>query len=235
MTAAAGARTLVLAHRGASAARPENTHEAFRHARELGADGVELDVRVTRDGALVVHHDARLTDGRALIDLARTDLPASIPTLDEALDECAGMVVNVEIKNDSNDPDHDASGERGVTVASHLVGRGAADQLLVSSFDHSLLGLVRARQPSLPTAALVAHSRHPARLVERVSDAGHAAINPIDHLVDAELVELAHHLDLAVYVWTVDDPERMAELVVLAVDGIITNVPDVARVVVDPS
>jgi glycerophosphoryl diester phosphodiesterase len=233
-TANGGRRPAVLAHRGASSARPENTLEAFRYAGELGADGVELDVRATRDGVLVVHHDARLPDGRVLIDLDRAHVPESVPTLDAALDVCTDLLVNVEIKNDPGDPDHDPTGGRGAVIADHLVGRQAqGDRILVSSFDHGLLGLVRRRHPDLDTAALVAHSRHPARLVERVAEAGHAAINPIDHLVDAELVELAHGLGLAVHVWTVDDPIRMAELAGLGVDGIITNAPDLARAVVD--
>src|SRR5262245_27082175 len=93
-------RPAVIAHRGASRAAPENTLEAFRLARSLGADAVELDVRRTRDGALAVHHDARLPDGQSVVDLSAAELPRSVPLLDAALDACAGMWVNVEIKND---------------------------------------------------------------------------------------------------------------------------------------
>lgn len=223
------ARPRVIAHRGASAARPENTLAAFVHARELGADGVELDVRWTSDGRVVVHHDALLPDGRVIVELSRTELPASVPTLDEALDACAGLLVNVEIKNDPNDPDHDPSGERGAAVAERLVARDRqGERLLLSSFDHALIGLVRERRPDLDTAALVAGTRDPARLVRRVAEAGHGGINPMDGLVDAALVDDAHAHGLAVHVWTVDDPPRMTELAALGVDGIITNVPDVA-------
>jgi len=227
---------LVIAHRGASAARPENTLAAFTHARELGADGVELDARWTADGEVVVHHDAHLPDGRALVAIARDELPSSVPLLDEVLDLCVGLLVNVEIKNDPGDPDPDASGERGVAVADRLArraARGSVDRLLVSSFDHSLVALVHQRRPDLPTAALVAHTRHPDRLIERVASAGQVAINPMDGLVDARLVELAHAAHLEVYVWTVDDPARIAELASFGVEGIITDVPDVARSVLD--
>jgi len=231
-------RPLVIAHRGASAARPENTLAAFVHARELGADGVELDARWTADGHIVVHHDAHLPDGRALVELRRDDLPASVPTLDEVLDVCAGLLVNVEIKNDPHDPDHDPTGERGAAVAAHLAGRapvdhGPVDRLLISSFDHALVALVHARHPALLTAALVAHTRHPERLIERVAAAGHVAINPMDGLVGSALVDGAHSAGLAVYVWTVDDPTRMAELAALGVDALITNVPEVAGAVLD--
>ena len=78
----------VFAHRGASQRAPENTVEAFRLAAELGADGVELDVRRSADGALVVHHDPHLPDGRLIAATAFADLPASVPTLAAALDAC---------------------------------------------------------------------------------------------------------------------------------------------------
>src|SRR3954453_22244315 len=72
---------LVIAHRGASAAFPENTVEAFEGASRLGADWVELDVRRTADGLLAVHHDARLGGGRAVVELPASALPASVPDL----------------------------------------------------------------------------------------------------------------------------------------------------------
>ena len=120
-------RPLIVAHRGASKAARENTLEAFRLARELGASMVELDVRRTRDGALVVHHDARIAE-RPLIDHEAADLPSYIPTLAGALDACHGMDVNVEIKSDPSEPDYDASQR----VAMEVV-----DLLLIC--DHSML------------------------------------------------------------------------------------------------
>ena len=107
-------RPLVLGHRGASHARPENTLAAFAKARELGADGVELDARRTADGRLVVHHDPVVEGFGLIVEHGFTALRAAhpeIPTLVEALDECAGMIVNVEIKclpwePDADTPDH---------------------------------------------------------------------------------------------------------------------------------
>ncbi|MGZ4763626.1 MAG: glycerophosphodiester phosphodiesterase, partial [Ilumatobacteraceae bacterium] len=75
----------VLAHRGASRAAPENTVEAFRLAKAMGSDAVELDVRRTSDGVLVVHHDARLADGRAIITVAAAEMPVEVPQLHAAL------------------------------------------------------------------------------------------------------------------------------------------------------
>src|SRR5215212_2876995 len=97
----------VIAHRGASRAEPENTIRAFRRAARMGSDAVELDVRRTLDGALVVHHNPGLPDCRVIAATDAADLPASVATLEAALDACAGMWVNVEIKNDPAEPDFD--------------------------------------------------------------------------------------------------------------------------------
>src|SRR4051812_6725756 len=103
-------RPLVLAHRGASAQAPANTLEAFALARTLGADGVELDVRRTADDILVVHHDPDAAGIGLLADAefatVRATLPA-LPTLAEALAQCEGLLVNVEIKCLPWEPDSD--------------------------------------------------------------------------------------------------------------------------------
>src|SRR5256885_6732148 len=100
-------QTAIIAHRGASAAYRENTVAAFRGAGPLGANWVELDVRRTADGALAIHHDAHLPDGRAVVDLAAADLPSPVPSLADALEACAPLGVNVEIKNSPQDVDFD--------------------------------------------------------------------------------------------------------------------------------
>ncbi len=229
---------LVIAHRGASGSRPENTLEAFRHARELGADWVELDVRRSADGALVVHHDAHLPDGRVIVATPAAELPAAVPTLAEALDACAGMGVNVEIKNDPAEPDFDPSNDIAVTVAqvirSWLGPEGsAAARVIVSSFTKETIDRLRAEAPELPTGWLTFDLRDHAAVVGRAVAHGHAAIHPYDPFVDRDLVGQAHAAGLAVYVWTVDDPARMVELAGMGVDGIITNHPDRARGVLD--
>ena len=91
--------TLVVAHRGASAVHAENTIPAFVAAREMGADWVELDVRLTADGVPVVHHDPVLTDGRVIRSLSVGDLPDELPTLEAAIESCAPLGVNIEIKS----------------------------------------------------------------------------------------------------------------------------------------
>ena len=112
--------TAVFAHRGCTEGFLENTVEAFAEARRLGADGVELDVRLTADGALAVHHDAVIADHGPVAELAVSQLPSHVPLLEDVLAVCDGMVVNVEIKNDPRDPGYDASESIAGVVASVL-------------------------------------------------------------------------------------------------------------------
>jgi glycerophosphoryl diester phosphodiesterase len=226
----------VIAHRGASAAAPENTVEAFHLALELGADWVELDARRTADGQVIVHHDAHLPEGRTIVELARDQLPEHVCDLDVALDACAGMSVNIEIKNWPDDPDFDPTESVAKKVVSLVQQRGAAAEVLVSCFHQPTIDLVHALDPSIATAFLHHFDdRSWDDLAAAIAAAGHRALHPWDGVVDAELVAAAHRHGLEVNVWTVDDPKRMAELIDLGVEGLCTNVPDVARAVVDAS
>jgi glycerophosphoryl diester phosphodiesterase len=223
---------IVIAHRGASKAEPENTVAAFRRAAIDGATWVELDVRLSRDGALVVHHDPRYRDGRPIVDVDVADRPPSVPLLDEALDACDGMGVNVEIKNVAGEPGYDPTASIAGVVATALDERArtgrATPPILVSSFDVAVLDAMREREPRIDTALLTFLLEDPAQTVTAASAAGHRALHPFDATVDARLVALAHELELLVNVWTVDDPTRIVELASLGVDGICTNVPHVA-------
>ena len=224
----------VIAHRGASAAAPENTVEAFRLARELGADWVELDARRTADGRVIVHHDAELADGRVIVELERADLPPSVCDLTDALDACEGMSINIEIKNWPADPDFDET----ELVARYVVGlvqeRSLHDRVLISCFHYPTIQLVRELDPTIPTAFLhILVDRSWGDLAADVAAAGHVALHPWDGLVDESLMKAATANGLEVNVWTVDDPARMAELIDLGVHGLCTNVPDVARQAVD--
>jgi len=223
--------TRIIAHRGASARFAENTCEAFAGARTLGADWVELDVRRTADGALAVHHDAHLPDGRTIVDTTAADLPASVPDLVTALDACEPLGVNVEIKNLPGDPDFDPASGIVAKVAAVVAAR--TQPILVSSFHAETLDVLRDLEPSVATALLTFALHDVAQTVDDVAAAGHAALHPFDATVDAALVGLCHDRGLAVNVWTVDDPGRIAELAALGVDGIVTNVPDVAREVLE--
>jgi glycerophosphoryl diester phosphodiesterase len=224
----------VIAHRGASAAAPENTVDAFRLARELGADWVELDARRTADGKVVVHHDAVLADGRAIVELARAELPPSVCDLTDALDACEGMSINIEIKNWPADPDFDETEAVARQVVELVRERSIHDRVLVSCFHYPTLQRIRELDPAIPTAFLhLLIDRSWDELAQDVAADGHVALHPWDGLVDESLVAAAKAHSLEVNVWTVDDPDRMAQLIALGVDGLCTNVPDLARQVVD--
>jgi glycerophosphoryl diester phosphodiesterase len=222
-------QTAIIAHRGASADYPENTVEAFRAAGALGANWVELDVRRTADGALAVHHDAHLGDGRAIVEIAAADLPETVPSLAEALAACDPLGVNVEIKNSPQDVDFDAAA--GIVEPVVAAINACSQPIIVSSFHGPTLDRLRAVDASVATALLTFDLRDAARTVNDAVAAGHAALHPFDRTVTRELVELAHGAGLRLNVWTVDDPGRIEELAEMGVDGIVTNVPDVAAAV----
>jgi glycerophosphoryl diester phosphodiesterase len=220
---------LVYGHRGASADAPENTLEAFALAREQGADGVELDVRRSAEGVLVLHHDAALPDGRVVAHTPQAELPASVPTLAEALDTCAGLVVNIEIKNSPFDPDHDPDRVVADQVVALLQERQGLDRVLVSSFDLGTVDRIKELDADIATGFLTFVAPVGPESVQLAVHRGHDAVHPHEGTVDAALVGLAHDLGLEVNVWTVDDPHRIRTLADLGVDGIVTNVPAQAR------
>jgi glycerophosphoryl diester phosphodiesterase len=227
---------LICAHRGASAAHPDNTIAAFEGARAEGADWVELDVRLSRDGALVVHHDAWYPDGRGVWATPAGERPEHVVLLDRALDACAGMGVNVEIKNSPGDlggdeVPHDLSVcDRVIELlAARSTGDGPRQEFLVSSFDEPSLRRVRTLRPRLATAYLAFDLHADPELPARAAAGGDVAVNPWDGFVNEEFMARCEVLGLQVNVWTVDDPDRIRELAALGVHSIITNQPANAR------
>jgi glycerophosphoryl diester phosphodiesterase len=218
--------TSIIAHRGASALETENTVAAMARAGAVGADGVELDLRRTADDQLVVHHDPRLADGRVIREVRAAELPDHVPTLDAALDACTGMFVNIEIKNDPNEPDFDPSEWVARRVCVALSRRGGGPRWLISSFRYETVAACRLAAPALRTAWLVASIDD--EVVSRTAAGGHVAVHPWVATLDQPTVRLAHAAGLAVNTWTCDDPARIRELIAWGVDGICTNVPDVA-------
>jgi glycerophosphoryl diester phosphodiesterase len=228
-------RPQVLGHRGAPRDARENTLDAFAAARAQGADGVELDVHRTRDGALVVHHDAAAEGFGVLArhDLAeiRAALPV-VPTLPEVLDECAGMLVNVEVKNSPHDADFDP-GEGAAEAVVELLGeRGWQDDVLVSSFHLPTVDRVHTLEPRIATGYLVVVDPLPLDALEIAREHGHGALHPhlaaLGEPVAAGVVARAKELGIALNVWTVNAPEEIVRLAALGIDAIITDTPVVA-------
>ena len=211
---------LVLGHRGASVEAQENTPEAFELADRMGADGVELDVRRTADGQLVVMHDPMPDDFDA----------HGVPTFADVLDACGDrMLVNVEIKNSKADPDHDPTMAMVVPVIDELRRRGSRfrHRWLISSFSWSTVAACREYAPDIATACLTMAPVDEASL-EALAAVGHSALHPWEVQVDDSLLARCHRVGLAVNTWTCNDPVRMVELAELGVDGVCTDVPDVA-------
>jgi len=216
----------VIAHRGASRAEPENTVNAFRRARTMGANAVELDVRRSRDGVLVVHHNPHLPDLRLVADTLAGELSASVPTLGQALDACEGMWVNVEIKNDSEEPDFDVTESIADETIAHLLARADDDRWLISCFRLETVDRCHQLAPHIRTAWLCGEV--PAGIAPDLVRRGHCAVHPWVGLLTAQTIDECHAAGLQVNTWTCDDPDRMRELVDWGIDGICTNVPDIA-------
>jgi glycerophosphoryl diester phosphodiesterase len=215
---------------------PENTVEAFVEAARLGADGVELDVHRTGDGALVIHHDADAHGVGVLAERSLAELRAArpdIPTLAEALEACEGMLVNIEVKNLPGDADYDPADGAATAVVELLVQRARRDDVLVSSFNLASADTVRTLDESIPTGFLTLVGMDPVDGVAVAHAHGHGAIHPdVRSLAGSALeatVARAHELGMAVNVWTVNGENEMRRVAAAGVDAIITDVPDVAR------
>ncbi len=218
---------LVIAHRGAPRLARENTVEAFTAAIATGAGAIELDVRRTADGSLVVHHDALLDDGRPIVSCQRIDLPAHIPALTDALDACRGVIVDVEIKNLPGEPDFDPD-ERVAGAVVELLGERPepVETWLISSFRRETIDRCRTVNPGVATGWLTLGTVTDDDIAWVVG-AGHAAIHPWDPPVDRQLIERCHAAGLDVNTWTTNDVARAVELASWGIDGICTDIPDV--------
>lgn len=248
MTFADTDRTLNIAHRGASAIAPPNTLAAFEKAAELGADGIEFDVRLSADGAPVVIHDVTVdgtTDGSGrvaemtLSQLEQLDAgsyfdPAfageRIPTLEEVLETMGSrLLLNIELKSASLRDD----GLERASVA-QVKRHGLDGRVLFSSFNPFSLRRAKQIAPHIPVGLLYAPNLPlPLRRAWLSPLVPHEARHPDHTMVDARYVAWARRRGYRVNVWTVDDLDEMRRLINLGVDGIITNVPDVLHNVLD--
>ena len=231
---------LVFAHRGASAAAPENTLAAFRRAGTERTDYVELDVQETTDGVVVVVHDSDLMKvarsplkiwASTAAQLRAVDIGSffaaayadqRVPTLAEALAVCKGVSrVDIELK----DYGHDQQLEE--RVVDLVEAAGMQDQIVTMSLSPGMVARMKQLRPDWTAGLLIA------RAIGQVNRL------PVDFLaVESEMATLrfirsAHASGKPVYVWTVNDPQRMIRLIGLGVDGLITNHPALARDVID--
>ena len=227
------AHPLILAHRGASASARENTLEAFRLAVAQDADGIELDVRLTGDDVLVIHHDPSIDGVGDLVettfDRLRTAAPW-VPTLDEALSVTGDLLLDLEVKNDPAEPDHDPDQVVARRVARWVEGHDLQRRAVVTSLDPAAVDAAR-EASSVPTGLLLAPSASIATGLERAGTAGHRWLLPHWSSLTGDatgIIAAAHRNGLAIVSWTVDDTELMRSLADAGIDGIITNDPAAA-------
>lgn len=219
-------RPRILGHRGASGHALENTIAAFQLARELGADGVELDIHVTADLELVVHHDLFVPGAgpiaRARLDqLRRAALPPDkLPLLAEALDALAGVEVWVELK--ALPP---AADRRLFDV---LAAAPTPERCAVHSFDHRIVARLGGSQPGLRRGVL--SSSYPIDPVAPIRVAGASTLWQEWSLIDAPLVRAVHDAGAEIIAWTVNEADDARALAAMGVDGLCGNYPERLRV-----
>ena len=230
--------TLVFGHRGAMARAPMNTLAAFELARQQGADGIELDVHLSRDGQLVVIHDDTVdatTDGRGKVgelpwsELKRLDAGSwfsadfageRIPALDEVFDACGkDLFINVEIKAPL-----DSVALLEQRLADCVRRHSLRERLIVSCFDPAMLRRVHGLMPMVMTGFLYqpdmsAATELPLKQLRR------EARHPRHDMVDESYMRWARGLGFYVNVWTVNEAGRALELARLGVNAIITDDP----------
>jgi glycerophosphoryl diester phosphodiesterase len=228
------ARPLVFAHRGGSALAPENTMAAFENGLRLGADGLELDVHLSRDGVVVVHHDRlldRTTNLRGPIAARGADelSRAGVPALANVLTSYRRARIIIELKVNSVEL---------ATAAVRVVrDAGALDRVCFGAFGRRVLRAVRALEPSVATSAAREEVRWalyrswfrwPRWSMSRVAYAGYQVpeLAGTTRVVSPRFVEFAHRAGLGVQVWTVDAESDARRLLEWGVDALITDRPD---------
>jgi glycerophosphoryl diester phosphodiesterase len=231
-------RPLVIAHRGASGHRPENTTPAFALAIEQRADMIETDLHATKDGVLVLTHDAeleRLGGAGEVAGISSSEIRVldagggePVPFLDATLDAFGARIRwNLEIKK----PGRGFYEGIEAKALAAVEARGLLAETLFSCFWDPVLARLRERSGEARLALLL-DPRYPEEPVARARALGAEAINPHWSMIDGELLAAAHGEGLAVYAYTVDDAEEIRRLVDLGVDGLFTNHPDRMRALV---
>lgn len=244
-------RPQLFGHRGASGEAPENTRVAFERAIAYGVPYLELDCHATRDGEIVVLHDAELertTDGHGPVsahsfaELERLDAGyrftldgqrfpfrgggVRVPRFSEILHAFPGARLNLEVKQ--AEPPIAAEVVRMVRKAN------AESRVLLAAAEEPVLASIRALDPG---TALGSSTQDVIDFVRAAAEGrlahfqprGHALQIPPDALgrplVTPELVSAAHALGLFVHVWTINDPSEMRRLLALGVDGLMSDLP----------
>jgi glycerophosphoryl diester phosphodiesterase len=190
---------------------------------------VELDVRRTRDGALVVHHDEEVAGLGPVGSLACRELPSTVASLPEALTACDGMTVNVEIKNWPTEAHYDATGSLAHQVVAALDELGWIEGVILSSFDLATCEATRAADASVRVGWILGARADARSAIGQSIERDLDAIHPHFTLVDGDFVARAHDVGIAINVWTPNDVSEMVRLFSLDVDALISDDPLLAQ------
>lgn len=216
--------SLNIGHRGAADLEPENTLRSFRRAAREGADALELDLRLTRDGRLVALHDAdvdRTTDGSGpvaemtLDELRRLDagLGERVPTFEEVL-EATGLPIHAELK----------VVEAAEPLAASILEQRLAGRVVPISFHPEALRQTKLSLPDLPVGLVLRGALPNPAAGARSVDATFISLEAA--YLDEATVERCQRAGLRVTTWTVNEPEEMQRALETGVDGIVTDRPD---------
>lgn len=234
-------KTKIWAHRGASGYAPENTMEAFRMAHHMKADGIELDIHMTKDGRVVVSHDEtidRCSNGTGrIIDMTFKELQSydfsnhlpeyanvKIPSLEEVLYyiKNTSMTVNIEIK--SGMVNYKGIEEKALSLVEKL---GLKKRVIFSSFNHYSLLHIKQIEKTIPIGLLYSEAIVDPYIYAEYLKA--EAIHPFYYtLALPGIVANCHKKGILVNPWTVNTAEHLAWMFKIGVDAVITNYPDVA-------
>ncbi|MEU0762952.1 glycerophosphodiester phosphodiesterase family protein [Streptomyces microflavus] len=218
---------LTLGHRGVMGVEPENTLRSFVRAQEAGMDAIELDLHLSKDGALAVMHDAavdRTTDGtgpiagKTLAELRELDAGKGerVPVFEEVLD-AVDAPLQAEIK--------DVAAAR--ALAEVLLARDLVGRVEVSSFHDEAVTEIARLVPGVRTVLIA--SRWSGDIVERAKAAGAATLALNIRRLTLEVVELAHAEGVKVIGWVVNTQDQLRLARALNLDGATTDFPEIRR------
>ncbi|QWC21613.1 glycerophosphodiester phosphodiesterase [Bacillus haikouensis] len=235
--------TLIFAHRGSAGTHPENTMDAFLEAERVGADGIELDVQLTRDGEIVVIHDEtvdRTTNGKGFIkDYSLKDLrklhahytfkkkffhKQKIPTLNEVFDwmQHNDLVCNIELKNSIMD--YEGMEEKVIQMINKY---GYSDRVIISSFNHYSIVACKRLDASIEIAPLYSTGLYMPWVYAR--SLGADAIHPNQKVASDEIIAESMKNGVSVRPYTVNKAHQLKRLSSIGCSAIVTDYPEKAK------
>lgn len=240
--------TLIFAHRGYSSLYPENTMVAFREAEQVNADGIEIDIQMTKDGELVIIHDEkvdRTTNGKGMVkdftysQIRRLDASANfkegtinspIPSLKELFEwmQDNSIICNIELKN--NRIDYKGMEEKMIVLIREF---NLSERIIISSFNHYSLVYCHQIAPDIETAPLLSNGIYQPWIYAHAIKA--KSFHPNYKKINEELIRKAAQYKVKVRPYTVNCPTQIKKFVDAGISGIITDEPALAKEIISRS